>query len=67
MINEIYDNGEIPEDIQSRTKECEFLQTINFMKHITKTVINRARNRINPEIEQKQCDTRTEKVLIFMI
>ena len=69
VINEIYNTGEIPEDLsksifialpkRAGANECELHRTISLMSHITKLTLritmNRARSRIRPEIGKEQC------------
>ena len=69
LINEIYNSGEIPEELSRSifialpkkpgANECGLHRTISLMSHITKLLIrilmNRARSRIRPEIGQEQC------------
>ena len=69
LINEIYDSGDIPEDLsksifialpkKAGATECELHRTISLMSHIIKVVLRiimtRVRNKIKPEIGQEQC------------
>ena len=69
VINEIYNTGEIPEDLsksifialpkRAGANECELHRTISLMSHITKLtlriIMNRARSRIRLEIGKEQC------------
>ena len=64
ILNEIYDSGEIPEDLSKSifitlpekpsAIECELHRTISPMSHTTKILLwvlmNRARNKLKPEI-----------------
>ena len=69
IINEIYDTGEIPEDLcrsifialpkKPGAVECELHRTISLMSHITKLILRiimeRVHSRIRPEIGIEQC------------
>ena len=69
VINEIYDSGEIPEELSKSifialpkkpgTIECVLHRTISLMSHIIKIILKvvmaRSRNRIRPEIGKEQC------------
>ena len=69
LVNEIYDSGDIPEDLSKSifitlpkkpgAVECELHRTTSLMSHITKLllriVMQRARKRIKPEIGEEQC------------
>ena len=69
IINEIYDTGEIPEDLcrsifitlpkRPGAVECELPRTITLMNHITKLILRiimeRVCSRIRPEIGIEQC------------
>ena len=68
-MNEIYDTGEIPEDLcrsifialhkKPGEVECELHRTISLMIHITKLILRiimeRVCSRIRPEIGIEQC------------
>ena len=69
VTNEIYESGEIPEDLSKSifialpkkpgATECELHRTISLMSHIIKIILKvimaRARNKIRPEIADVQC------------
>ena len=69
IINEIYDTGEIPEDLcrsifialnkTPGADECEPHRTSNLMSHITKLILKiimeRLHSRIRPEIGIEHC------------
>ncbi|MCH9665805.1 MAG: hypothetical protein K0U41_08180 [Gammaproteobacteria bacterium] len=68
VVNEIYDSGEIPDDLSKSifialpkkpgATECELHRTISLMSHIIKLILRiimiRARNKIRPEIGEQQ-------------
>ncbi len=69
IVNEIYDSGEIPEDLSKSifialpkkpgAVDCELHRTISLMSHIIKIILRiimvRARKRTKPEIAEEQC------------
>ena len=69
FLNDIYEKGHIPKDLTKSifialpkkpgAVECELHRTISLMSHITKVLLrilmNRARNKISPEISAEQC------------
>lgn len=56
IINKIYNNGEILEDLQSNTKEIKCKWTMNQLaKYVIMIIMNRDCCRIIPEIGQKYC------------
>ena len=75
LINEIYDTGEIPEDLTKSifialpkkpgATECELHRTISLMSHVTKILLKilmmRMKNKITPEIAKEQYGFMTDK------
>ena len=69
LLNEIYDTGQLPQDISRSVfialpkkpgaTECELHRTISLMSHVTKILLRvimmRVRNKIRPEMAEEQC------------
>ena len=84
ILNEIYDSGEFPEDLSKSifitlpkkpgAIECELYRTISLMSHTTKILLhvlmNRARNKLKPEISDVQysfVEDKSTRNAIFII
>ena len=84
LLNEVYDTGDIPEDMSKSifialpkkpgATECGMHRTISLMSHITKILLkillNRVKNKTDPEIGVEQCgfvkDTGTRNAIIML-
>ena len=74
VLNEVYDSGEIQEDLSKSISialpnkpgaiECELHRTISLMSHVIKILLRilmmRARSRIRPEIAKEQFGIHSE-------
>ena len=84
ILNEIYDSGEFPEDLSKSifitlpkkpgAIECELHRTISLMSHTTKILLrvlmNRARNKLKPEMSDVQyglVEDKSTRNAIFII